>query len=154
MIERIVFMLALLGMSVAAVSAQSTLPGKVVIARASEDAIALYDASPEVAAIVRDKIDTATARARLERDALAVLAKILPDLPLAKTVTVRVTYVKSADVNPAYGSATFAGIERYANLKVDASDAKRDRSKWAALSENAAPPAWAAFTVVGELPPT
>jgi len=147
-------LLALTIVAPAATFAEDVAPGKVIIARASEDAIVLYDASPEVVALVHDRVDAAAARVRLERDALAVLAKVLPDLSEAKSVTVRVTYVKNADVNPAYGTPTFAGIERYANLKATVRDAKGDRSNWSDRSGHDTPPAWATFTIVGELPPS
>jgi hypothetical protein len=133
-------------------SADEAIPGKIILARASEDAVILYDATPEVIAIVHDKLDDAAAGKRLERDALLVLAKEMPDIPDARTITVRVTYTRTGDVNPAYGTPTFAGIERYANLIVPAGNARSDRGNWRQGTEENAP-AWASFTIVGELPP-
>ena len=144
---------ALLG-TLIPVLADDAPPGKVVIARASGDATVLYDATPEVAAIVRDKLSDDAANARLQRDALRVLAKVAPELTDAQTITVRITYAQSGDVSPVYGTPTFAGVERYANLKSPAADAKSDRDKWKeGLAGTAPPPAWITFTVVGKLPP-
>jgi hypothetical protein len=132
----------------------SQVPGHVVLARTEEDALAIWDSTPEVAAIVNDKVSDADAKARLELDALRVLAQVQPKISSnAKTITIRVIYSKSGEVSKVYGTPTFAGVERYANLKVKAADAASDRDKWKELGDKAAPPAWVDFEVVGELPP-
>ncbi len=129
-------------------------PGKVVIARASEDATVLYDATPEVAAIVRDKLGDDTANARLEHDALRVLAKVASELSGSRSITVRITYAQSGDVSPVYGTPTFVGIERYANLRMSTADASTDRDMWKEkTAANVAAPSWTSFIVVGKLPP-
>jgi len=125
-------------------------PGTVVLARATGEAVALYDASPEVAAVVRERMGDTAARGRLAKDALRVLAKEIPDVSQARSVVVRVTYTRSGDVSPVYGTPTFAGIERYANLKARISDVRGDKSDWARSTKL---PKWAKFEVVGKLPP-
>jgi hypothetical protein len=132
----------------------SAVPGHVVLARTGDDALAIWDSTPEVAAIVSVKLGEADAKARLERDALRVLAQVQPKISSsAKTISVRIIYSKTGDVSPVYGSATFAGVERYAILKVNAVDAATDRDKWKELGDGAAPPTWVQFDIVGELPP-
>lgn len=126
--------------------------GKVVLAKVTGEAVALYDASADVAAIVKDGSSTDEANRRLQRVALAVLAKELPEFKTAKSAVIRVTYARNGDVSPAYGSPTFAGIERYANLKCDLADARSDRSGWSTDSSGKLP-SWATFEIVGELPP-
>jgi hypothetical protein len=133
---------------------ESSIPGHVVLARAEDDALAIWDSTPVVSAIVSGKLSDADAKARLERDALRVLAEVQPKVASsAKTITVRVIYQKIGDVSPVYGTPTFAGVERYATLKVKAADAASDRGKWKELGDKATPPAWVEFDVVGELPP-
>jgi hypothetical protein len=134
-------------------AATPEVPGHVVLARAEGDALLIWDSTAEVATIVSDKLSDAEANARLERDALRVLAAAQPKMTGAKSITVRVVFSKTGDVSPVYGSPTFAGIERYATLKIDAADASSDRDKWKELAADAMPPAWVQFDVIGALPP-
>ena len=136
------------------VALATVFPGHVVVARVSEDALIIWDASPEVAMIVSNKVANDAANDQLERDALRVLAQALPKLEKsAKTVTVRVVYNKTGDVSPVYGAPTFAGVERYATLALSYKDAAGDRQKWKELDAKHAVPAWIEFKVIGQLPP-
>lgn len=133
---------------------EAVVAGHFVLARASEDALVLFDASPEVAAIVTNKTSDADANDGLERDALKVLAAMLPKLDKStKSVTVRVTYNKTGAVSPVYGAPTFAGVERYALLAVNYKEAAADRDKWKELDPKHAVPSWISFKVIGQLPP-
>ena len=77
----------------------------------------MWDASPVVASIVKNRLSDADANALLERDASRVLATMAPNFGgETRSVTVRVIYSKTGDVSPVYGTPTFAGIERYATL--------------------------------------
>jgi hypothetical protein len=134
-------------------TATAEVPGHVVLARTEGDALLIWDSTVEVAAIVSGKLSDADANARLERDALRVLAAEQPKITNAKSITVRVVYSKTGDVSAVYGSPTFAGVERYATVKIDGADASSDRDKWKELADNATPPAWVKFDVIGELPP-
>ena len=154
-LSRIVPILAILaalaGPSLAV--ADSGPPGKVIVARTDGNATLIYNASPEVAAIVTSKASDADANDRLKRDALQALASKLPLLQKAKSVTVRVIYDKVGAVSPTYGSLTFSGVERYANLTMNIADAKSNRDRWKDAASSQQPlPAWIDFAVVGELP--
>jgi len=130
------------------------IPGHVVVARVSDDALIIWDASPEIASIVTNKTGDEAATEQLERDALRVLAQNVAKLEKsAKSVTVRVIYNKTGAVSPIYGAPTFAGVERYATLAVAYKDAVSDRDKWKELDQKHAVPAWVAFKVIGQLPP-
>jgi hypothetical protein len=134
-------------------SADSGPPGKVIVARTDGDATLIYNASPEVASIVTSKASDADANDRLKRDALQALASKLSLLQKAKSVTVRVIYDKVGAVSPTYGSLTFSGVERYANLTMSIADAKTNRDRWKDAASSQQPlPAWINFAVVGELP--
>jgi hypothetical protein len=134
-------------------SADSGPPGKVIVARTDGDATLIYNASPEVASIVTSKTSDADANDRLKRDALQALASRLPLLQKAKSVTVRVIYDKVGAVSPTYGSLTFSGVERYANLTMSIADARSNRDRWKDAASSQQPlPAWINFAVVGELP--
>ncbi|MBD5606759.1 MAG: hypothetical protein IAI48_16950 [Candidatus Eremiobacteraeota bacterium] len=127
--------------------------GNVIVARPGGSALVIWDASADVASIVANKTSDADANALLERDASRVLADSLAKIDKdASDVTVRVIYNKSGAVSPVYGSATFAGVERYATLKLSAKDANTDRDKWRELGDAAPPPAWFSFAITGVLP--
>ena len=149
---------ALLGLSVVAApriapAEDAPIPGHVVIAIASGNALVIWDASPAVAAIVNDKASDADANARLERDALRVMAQSLPKLDKgSKAVKVRVIYNKTGAVSPVYGAATFAGVEVYATLDAPFRDATTDRGKWKENGAKAGPPSWMQWKVLGQLP--
>jgi len=140
-------------LSASPAAALDSVPGHVIVARENDDAVLLWDATPDVADIVRERLSDADAEKRLERDALRALATSLDRVPNARTVTLRVLYSKIGDVSPTYGSPTFAGVERYATLTVDARRAAGDDDRWKELGPRAAVPAWIDYQVVGELPP-
>ncbi len=148
------FGLAALGAPGLAPAQDSTVPGHVVIAKASDDALVIWDSSPEIAAIVSDKVNDADANARLAHDCLRVLAQSLPKLDKStKTVTIRVIYNKTGAVSPVYGSPTFAGVERYATLTAPYKDAVADKGHWRELGPNAKLPGWLQWKILGTLPP-
>ena len=140
--------------SLPALADETGVPGHVVVARASDDALVIWDASAEIAAIVSNKVSDDAANNRIERDALRVLAQSLPKLEKStKSVTVRVIYNKTGAVSPVYGAPTFAGVERYATLEMSHKDAASNRDKWKELDAKTAVPAWVAFKILGQLPP-
>ncbi len=145
---------ALAGASARPAFADATKPaGNVIVARPGGSALLIWDASADVTAIVANKVSDADAKTSLERDAARVLADSLAKIDKdATSVAVRVIYDKTGAVSPIYGSATFAGVERYAILHMSGADARGDRDHWRELSSSSTPPAWFAFDVSGELP--
>jgi hypothetical protein len=135
-------------------SADDAVPGAVVLARASSDALLIWDASDDVAAIVKDKASDADANARLERDAVRVLASHANEIgKSAKTITLRVIYSKTGAVSPVYGTPTFLGTERYATLSADAAPIADDRDRWKESDGKLPAPGWLTWKVLGRLPP-
>ena len=128
--------------------------GHVVLARTGPAALVLWDATQEVTDIVKTKTPDAQANDRLERGALRALKSTFANLKGSKTITIRITYAMTGAVSPQYGQATFAGIERYANLSVDVAALKDDHDKWAEASVGNGPlPDFASLKIVGTLPP-
>lgn len=154
---KIIWMLALAVFCSTAPCAADTVagvPGHVLIMRTGGNALIIWDATPEVAAIVSEKTALAAANLRLERKALRVLAQVAPKLErTAASATVRVTYEESGDVSPVYGTLIFAGVERYATLSISSRDIRSDRDRWKELGLASALPNWIDFKVVGRLPP-
>ncbi len=134
-------------------AAGQSVPGHVILAKISGDALLLWDATPEVAAVVDGKLPDDAANERLERDALRVLADEFPKVERSRSITLRVLYDKTGDVSPVYGTATFAGVETYATLTMRTADVARDRDRRRDLEAAAPPPAWVTFRIVGKLPP-
>jgi hypothetical protein len=131
-----------------------SVPGHVIVARAEGDALVIWDATAEVTEIVKDKLDDDAAKDRLKRDALEEVTLEESKLSNLTSISVRVIYTKTGDVSPVYGSPTFAGVERYAVLKMSAADVKSDRGQWKeAVAGAGTVPSWAAFTILGSLPP-
>jgi hypothetical protein len=129
------------------------LPGHVIVAKTTGNALLIWDATPEIAAIVSAKLSDADAEAEIAHDALRVLAEGLPLTARANSIAVRVIYERTGDVSPVYGSPTFAGVERYAILTLDARDALSDRDRWRELDSHAPLPHWIAYQITGRLPP-
>ncbi len=137
-------------------AAAQSVAGHVILAKTNGDAVLLWDATPEVAAVVDGRLGDDAANVRLERDALLVLADEFPKVERARTITVRILYDKTGDVSPVYGTATFAGVETYATLTAHTSDVARERARRRtpdAAATPPPPPPWVTFHVVGELPP-
>jgi hypothetical protein len=132
----------------------AAVPGNVVVARTSGDALVIWDASPEVAELVGERASDERASTKLERDALRVAAQSLGKIEKsANTLSVRIIYTKTGAVSPVYGAATFAGVERYATLELPLKDALADRDHWKTLDAKAPLPKWIALKVTGQLPP-
>ncbi len=139
---------------VAALRAENGVPGNVVVARASGDALVIWDASPEVGELVSSRTPDDRAAARLQRDALRVAADSLSKIEGgASSLTVRIIYSKSGAVSPVYGAATFAGVERYATVQLPFKDAQADRDHWKTLDAKTPLPKWIEVKVTGQLPP-
>ena len=137
-----------------AVGADAPVPGHVIVARASGDALLIWDATPEVASIVSRNVSDADANAQLERDGLRVMSQSLGKVARdAKTVTVRIIYGHTGEVSKVYGSATFAGVERYAIVTMSGHDATSDRDKWKEAGSGSASPSWVEYKITGKLPP-
>jgi hypothetical protein len=137
-----------------AAAAETAVPGTVVVARASSDALLVWDSTPEIASIVKEKLSDRDANARIEHDALHVLAESLDKVGKeAKTITVRVIYSRTGDVSPVYGTPTFLGIEKYATVAATRADLVSDRDKWKELGDTVELPAWFKVEILGKLPP-
>jgi hypothetical protein len=134
--------------------AEESVPGHAILAKPGGEALVIWDSTPAIVSIVKNKLSDGDANALLERDAARVLAGMAPNLDKhAKSVTVRVVYSKTGEVNPAYGTPTFAGIERYAAFTMKGADVRSNRDRWKSVDDKSPLPAWFAFKITGLLPP-
>jgi hypothetical protein len=103
---------------------------------------------------VSTKLSDDDANARLKRDAIRVLAASVENVSKdARSVTIRVLYNKTGAVSPVYGAATFAGVERYAEMTLSGAAFFQDRDRWRESADRPVYPRWLVFRVVGSLPP-
>jgi hypothetical protein len=134
--------------------ADDTIPGTYAVARTHPSGLVIWDSAPLIAAIVKNKTSDADANTLLQRDALLILSKTAPQFAASKDVKVRVLYSKTGDINPAYGSATFTGIERYAELVLTRDEIASDAGKWKEAAAGTGDlPAFTQLKILGTLPP-
>jgi hypothetical protein len=136
-----------------AVSAQELPQGTVTLTRARGDALAVWDATSELAALVAQKPSRKAALERLESDAALVFGDRAPALKKrATTLTVLVLYTKTGAISPTYHTATFEGVERLLTLKARVKDGARART-WAQQLRAGRMIAGVSIDVTGQLPP-
>ena len=134
-------------------AALASVSGTVVTAKSGEHALILWDATPAVVTIVDNKQPRDAAMESLESQAMQIAGERAPALTDAKTITVRVVYQKIGAVNPAYGTPTFAGVERVLDLTVDAPTAKTQSGALAKSLASGTTPKGVTLQVTGVLPP-
>jgi hypothetical protein len=122
-------------------------PGSVIMAKAGESPLFIWDATPVVAIEVKQKQDTQTSLAHLEAAAARILIAKMQGMKSLQQASVRVVYQKIGAVNPQYGQATMAGIENLVTVH-----ATRAAAEHAATTVTSLPADFTA-TVDGKLPP-
>jgi hypothetical protein len=127
--------------------------GTVVVGKAGEHAIIVWDASPVVHGIVTNKTSRDKALRSIERDAIHIAAEHVADLISAKTIGVRVVYTRSGAISPAYGNATFSGVERVVTVTAPAVALEKRAEQIAAAVYAGKPPQDVRIEVTGSLPP-
>lgn len=136
-----------------AAPAEEAVPGGVSVARTTEDALIIWDASSEVAGFVTNKTPDEQANAQLRHDAVRVAAANISKLEKsAKTVTVRVIYNKTGPYSKTYNADTFGGVVRYATLQFPYKEADADKDHWKSLDAKSQLPSWMKFTILDKLP--
>lgn len=138
---------------VAPAGAQTLPQGSVTVARARGDAIAIWDATPTLTALIAKKTSRKDVLSQLESDATLVFADKANVLKKsAKTLSIIVLYAKIGAISPTYHVATFEGVERLFMLKAPTRAAAEGR-KWAAEILRGAVPHGLLVTITGKLPP-
>jgi len=145
--------LLLLAVAAAVPAAASTVQGTVVTAKTGTNALIMWDSTPAIESIVSNKQPRDAAMKSLESQAMQIAGQRAASLPDSKTITVRVVYQKIGAVNPAYGTPTFAGIERVFDLTVDSSAVKTQSDALAKSLAGGTTPKGVTLQVTGELPP-
>lgn len=139
------------GSSVPAFAAD-TPKGSVLVARTEPDAILIWDATPAVVDLVSAKRGQDAALRTLESDAVAILAERAPQLKASK-VSIRIVYQKIGAVNPAYGNATLASVERLATVSAKRDDIVKHAKDYETALTAGNVPSDVTVNVTGKLPP-
>jgi len=127
--------------------------GTVTLTKARGDALAVWDATDELTAMVAQKPTKKDALARLEADAALIFANRAPALRKnAKTLSILVLYTKTGAISPTYHTATFEGVERLLTLKGALRNSSQART-WAQQLRAGHPVTAVSIDVTGQLPP-
>jgi len=127
--------------------------GTVTLAKVEGNAVAVWDASDAVAALVSRQYGKDEALRLLESDAARILITRAPTLAKrATTLTVTVIYKKTGAVSPQYQIATFEGLERLLYVKGAITDATAANNSWVGDLQDAKPPKNLEIVVTGSLP--
>ncbi|MBV8688566.1 MAG: hypothetical protein JOZ59_00535 [Candidatus Eremiobacteraeota bacterium] len=151
---RILTITAVLGFFLSSLAPAQSLPqGTVTLTKARGDALAVWDATNELTAIVAQKPTKKDALAQLESDAALIFGNRAPALnKRAKTLSVLVLYTKTGAISPTYHTATFEGVERLLTFKAFVRQSAQ-AAQWAQELRAGHPVRAVSITVTGQLPP-
>lgn len=107
----------------------------------------------EAVAAALNKQSASQALATLEAKAMHIAGEHAGTLGDSATIAVRGIYSKVGAVNPAYGTPTFAGIEKIFDLTVPILSAKTQSASLAQALAKGFTPRAVTITVTGKLPP-
>lgn len=153
MIVPALLLAALLSASPPAPAPVLPVSGTVILGRAGQDALYLWDATPYVAALVQQHDTDARGMRELQATAVSILVSKAHGSS-SQTLTVRVVYTQSGQVSPAYGTLTFNGVERVCTVTVPVAAANKDGATWAAAIAGGAAVPGVKIDVTGKLPPS
>lgn len=127
--------------------------GPAVIAKATGNALIIWQATPEVAALTASGRSGEVALLTLKEDALRVmLSKRSAVDRAAHSISVSVLYARSAGVSPVYKADTFGGFEKLMTVTAKRSALVRSGS-WAAQLASGKLPPGVTVLMTGALPP-
>ena len=156
MTKRLPFAAAIAAISafptLASAAAPDKVQGNVILGRVSTSALAIWDATDRVAALEAEKKPSDEILHTLEAESAVAARSMASSVGQAKQLTVRITYRRIGAISPAYGTATFQGIERLASVTYPTADlATKDAAYYDALAKGDAP-AGVKVDVTGKLP--
>lgn len=128
------------------------LHGSVILARSGNEALFLWDASPYVAQLVKNRQTGPEGLHLLEATAITELAK-LARTSRASYLSMKVLYVRTGAVSKVYGSPTFAGAEDVVQLRASRRDLLKHGPAWASELARGQPVRGLALAIKGSLPP-
>jgi hypothetical protein len=151
--HKLTFLLLMSFLSAPALAdAVRSIQGNVIMARAGDAPLFVWNATPYVGQLVNDKVLGDAGMRALEATALNALAQKARALD-QKTVGMRVIYEKTGAVSPLYQTATFEGMEDVVTLTADRKALEAGLSAWTSQIQAGATPKGLTLAVTGKLPP-
>ena len=126
--------------------------GNVILGRVSASALAIWDATDRVAALEAQKKPADEITRTLESESAVAARSMASSVAQAKTITVRITYRRIGAISPAYGTATFQGVERFANVTYPTADLAGKASGYYDALAKGDTPVGVKVDVTGKLP--
>ncbi len=126
--------------------------GTFILARSGPQSTYLWDASPYVAQLVSDKQLGDQGIQALEATAVGELAARAKSSS-AQTLAVSVVYQRTGAISPAYGVATFNGVEKVCTIIVSRATLAKNGLTWAKEIADGHVPPDVTIKVTGQLPP-
>jgi len=149
----IVLFLSLLSTPLASQHTPRPIEGHVIEARAnSAETLYLWDATPYVIHLVHDHLVGTSGMRALEQTAIVALCNRAKAVR-SHNVTMRALYQRVGAVDPAYGTPTFAGVERVFTLRASREDASTRAAKWLSAVNGGTVPSGLHIEITGKLPP-
>jgi hypothetical protein len=128
--------------------------GPAVLTRAHGDALAIWDATADLTAIIATNPSAEVTLQRLEADTFTVLVTKSKALKAdAKTLSVSTIYRRSGAISPQYQTATFLGVEKLLTLEANVEAAQANEPAWTEQLRAGKIPGGVTVTVTGKLPP-
>jgi hypothetical protein len=124
--------------------------GNVMLAKTQPNVVLIWDATPQVVDLVNAKKPNDETLHALEADAFAIMAERAK--PATETVTIRVVYQRTAEVNKAYVSATLQGVEKLFTMTAPRADVLKNAAAWKSQLAAGATPKGVVVTLTGKLP--
>ncbi len=126
--------------------------GAFILARSGPQSTYLWDASQYVLQLVSDKQLGDQGMQALEATAVGELA-VRAKSSSAQTLALSIVYQRTGAMNPAYGVATFNGVEKVCTIVVARADVAKNGLMWAEEIADGHVPHAVAIKITGQLPP-
>ena len=152
--NKLVGSISLLGLLLSQTNSVGAQQGPVTITRARGDAVAVWDATADLAALIQQHKSKATILRTLESDAMSILAVRASRLQgRAKTLTVHVIYQQTGAVSAKYQTATLEGVEQLLTVRAATKAAAANGKVLSTQLAIGRTPPGVVVQVAGELPP-
>ncbi|HYW54203.1 MAG TPA: hypothetical protein VE826_09545 [Dongiaceae bacterium] len=124
--------------------------GNVMLAKTQPNVVLIWDATPQLVELLNAKKPSDDTLHALEADALAIMAERAK--PATETVTIRVVYNRTSEVNKAYVSATLQGVEKLFTMAAPRAEVLKNAAAWKSQLAGGSTPKGVVLTVTGKLP--
>lgn len=108
----------------------ASIPGAVVVAKRSGDAVLLWQTNDAVDALHAQNLDKDALMRQLLAEAVTIMIDRAHEFAGAKTLSVRLLYSKAGGVDKNYGTDTVAGIDKIATVTAPVASLAHNAQAW------------------------